>query len=61
MRFKGVNNKVHLYGVGWFRTLSSLLQNSHDTNHVEISLYRDFHPTRFLNTTLSTAEISYNK
>ena len=39
------------------RTPSSLLQNSHDTSHVKISLYWDFHPTRFLNTTLSTAEI----
>ena len=40
-------------------TLSSSLQNSHDTSHVEISLHRDFYPTMFLNTILSTAEISY--
>ena len=61
MHFKGVNNKVHLQGLVGLRTPSSSLQNSHDTSHVEISFYRDFHPTRFLNTILSTAEIGYNK
>ena len=35
--------------VGWF-VLSSSLQHSHDTRHVEISLCRAFRPMRVLNT-----------
>ena len=58
---KELTIKCIFKGLVGLRTPSSSLQNSHDTSHVEISLYRDFHPTRFLNTTLSTAEISYNK
>jgi len=50
MHFKGVNNEVHFKGLVGLRTLSSSLQCSHVTRHVEILLCKAFRAMRFLNT-----------